>query len=678
MGSLSSLTSIINQYGIAAILSGGGGAVSGLTATGGIINDYEDSGTFYRAHIFTSSGTFDVTAPGAYGDTVEYLVVAGGGGGGAKVNSNTNGAGGGGGAGGLRTNLSGHPLDSGSYSVSVAPYPVIVGSGGAGGLGVGGPTLPTYGQGRNGGYSQFGPPGGTFVYATGGGGGGHGYDTVQVANSTHQGLPGGSGGGGGSNAGPQPGGNTLASPDGRSPTTQGFVGGAGGDGSGADGAAGGGGAGGSGTAPSPNTTGGPGGAGVQVLIAGNPSLTQPVGAPGPSGTGWFAGGGGGGGGNPSTDGVGGGPGGPYAGGGPGSPVRGTSGTYATGGGGGGASAPIDGGGGQGGSGIVVVRYQIGQLTATQKATGGAISYYNGKTIHTFTSSGTFTTLAPWTGETVEYVVIGGGGSGGCRQYLSGGGGAGSYRTGTTPIGAHPVSTSIQVGAGGVVADIGPSTTPATADGTPSYFGTPITAPGGGGGGTYSTPGEGRSGGSGGGGAGISVPGAAGTATGAPFAAGIIQASPPAGWGHPGGVGSPDAPGYGGGGGGGAGGSGVDGTSSIGGSGGLGMQLPATFRDPNSTVGAPGPVSGFTNGDTSGKFWFAGGGGGSTYPTGTSPAPGGGPGGPYAGGGAGCTGRAGGDGGVNTGGGGGGQERDPGPATQAGRGGSGIVIIAYPS
>jgi hypothetical protein len=35
-------------------------------------------------------------------------------------------------------------------------------------------------------------------------------------------------------------------------------------------------------------------------------------------------------------------------------------------------------------GIVVVRYQIGQLTATAKATGGAISYYGGKTIHTFT------------------------------------------------------------------------------------------------------------------------------------------------------------------------------------------------------------------------------------------------------------------------------------------------------
>ena len=34
----------------------------GLTASGGVISDYEASGTFYRAHVFTSSGTFNVTA----------------------------------------------------------------------------------------------------------------------------------------------------------------------------------------------------------------------------------------------------------------------------------------------------------------------------------------------------------------------------------------------------------------------------------------------------------------------------------------------------------------------------------------------------------------------------------------------------------------------------------------
>ena len=55
---------------------------TGLTATGGVISDYTDGSAVYRAHIFTSSGTFDVTAPGAFGDTVDYLVIGGGGGGG--------------------------------------------------------------------------------------------------------------------------------------------------------------------------------------------------------------------------------------------------------------------------------------------------------------------------------------------------------------------------------------------------------------------------------------------------------------------------------------------------------------------------------------------------------------------------------------------------------------------
>jgi hypothetical protein len=50
-------------------------------------------------------------------------------------------------------------------------------------------------------------------------------------------------------------------------------------------------------------------------------------------------------------------------------------------------------GGAGGSGIVVVRYQIASLTATAKATGGLISFFGGKTIHTFMSSGDFVYLA---------------------------------------------------------------------------------------------------------------------------------------------------------------------------------------------------------------------------------------------------------------------------------------------
>ena len=65
-------------------------------------------------------------------------------------------------------------------------------------------------------------------------------------------------------------------------------------------------------------------------------------------------------------------------------VYSTSGTNNTGGGGGGFLYANN-GGGAGGSGIVIVRYP-----GLPAATGGTITYINGYTIHTFTSSGTFT------------------------------------------------------------------------------------------------------------------------------------------------------------------------------------------------------------------------------------------------------------------------------------------------
>ena len=66
-------------------VAGGGGTnstvPSPLTATGGVISDYTVSGTTYRAHIFTSSGVFEVTELGAGGsNTIDYVMVAGGGG----------------------------------------------------------------------------------------------------------------------------------------------------------------------------------------------------------------------------------------------------------------------------------------------------------------------------------------------------------------------------------------------------------------------------------------------------------------------------------------------------------------------------------------------------------------------------------------------------------------------
>ena len=72
----------------------------GLTATGGVISDYTAPGGIYRAHIFTSSGTFAVSSVGNLPTSVEYVVVAGGGAGGNRN-------GGGGGAGGYRSSVTG-------------------------------------------------------------------------------------------------------------------------------------------------------------------------------------------------------------------------------------------------------------------------------------------------------------------------------------------------------------------------------------------------------------------------------------------------------------------------------------------------------------------------------------------------------------------------------------------
>ena len=91
------------------------------------------------------------------------------------------------------------------------------------------------------------------------------------------------------------------------------------------------------------------------------------------------------------------------------PTEGGNGGASTGGGGGGGgNSDTQRQGGSGGSGIVIVRYQVSvSQSGTAKATGGSISYYGGKTIHTFTGSGTFAKPANWDAGTdeVEYVVV---------------------------------------------------------------------------------------------------------------------------------------------------------------------------------------------------------------------------------------------------------------------------------
>ena len=533
----------------------------GLTATGGIISDYTEGNKVYRAHVFTSSGIFDVSAIGDYPADVEYLVVAGGGaGGGVQPGALYHGAGGGGGAGGLRTNLSGHPLAGSAFPVSTSPgaYTVTVGAGGG----------VYHGAGANGSNSVFGP-----ITSDGGGGGAGGVNSPQVAGD------GGSGGGASRE-------NTTAG-DGNTPPVSPSQGNDGGSASGGGDGGGGGGAGNAGRSSTSNTNGGDGGAGVQVLIAGPPT-TQGIGGPGPSSNyQYFAGGGGAGmGGNPEnyTFGIGGAwngssaSGSPQAGGGNGGNVPnnpGNAGTSNTGGGGGGAGANPSGespntNGGNGGSGIVIVRYQIGEITATAKATGGVISFYNGKTIHTFTNSGSFDNPAQITD--VEFVLVGGGGGGGYPQ--GGGGGAGGMVVHDGPFTIPgPATNAVVVGGGGGGLYNGEHPANPGTTTTLTFPGTPV---------TYSAY---RGGGSG--------PAALGAMTGGSGGGGSYNQGTGKSSTNP--APNPGATEYGNAGanhvspsnGGGGGGAGASGSGSLGGE---GRQLPTTYRNPVSagSLGTPGP------------------------------------------------------------------------------------------
>ena len=271
----------------------------------------------YRIHTFNSSGTFGLT----FATDVEYLVVAGGAGGGVA-----NGGGGGGGAGGYRTNVPGQTSGRNSsaestLSLSVGNYTVTVGGGGAGNVHGGG----SGSAGNAGSNSVF-----SSITSTGGGYGG--------GDASRPGGNGGSGGG--------------AARDNQSEGTgtsgQGFDGGK----AGANNAGGGGGgAGQAGSNGGGSNQGGNAGNGLQSNITGSAV--------------YRGGGGGGGSESPSnsSDGSGdGGAGGGGRGGAAGSvglaPQSGTANT----GGGGGASGDYNSGGnhnGQnGGSGVVIVRYQL--------------------------------------------------------------------------------------------------------------------------------------------------------------------------------------------------------------------------------------------------------------------------------------------------------------------------------
>ena len=675
-----------------------------IEATGGVISEYEDSGFKYRAHVFTSSGTFNVTAlaEGDLPNAVEYLVVAGGGGGGGGY------YGGGGGAGGLRTNMSSVPISTNNpdITVGIQPYTITVGAGGFGGASNGASGSDS----SDGNPSSLTGPNISSIESLGGGGG------RGRTNWGYPGLPGGSGGG--QSYGPGVGGygynpstpgpvlNAAALPNpynitqgnqaGNCPPSYygGGGGGAGQQGSGIND-----------DLPWPASYGYPGGGGMQVLIAG-PANTG-IGSTGPSSNyGYFAGGGGGGtGASPASPDIhimakGG-----YGGGGNGANPQkvGSDGTAATGGGGGGGMANVDFHGGNGAGGIVAIRYKIeATQTVSAKATGGSISVYNGKVIHAFLNSGTFTITDGGLTSVETIIVAGGGGGGGTKSqggYTAGGGGGagGVYVNDAMPVSIGAGTYTVTIGAGGIGGkeddDTNYNATPGLNGGQSSF--NSITINGGGGGGNGSTtpdPGStGLTGASGGGDGGYHTDSHTVPGSGAPFP-GTLGNSPPTGFGHPTATGP--TTGYNGGQGGGAGASGpavstgpitsfTAPTVADSSRAGTGIQLPTSFRDPASTIGAPGPTAGDTGAgtDTSAKYYVGGGGGAGAYGTN-----GGGFGG-FGGGGRGglnfstltspAPSQAAQSGMPGTGGGGGGARIDNAFNGSGGSGGSGLVLIAYP-
>jgi hypothetical protein len=681
------------------------GAPQGLTATGGVISEYVDGDEVYRAHVFTASGTFAVTdSTSDFPLSSKVLIVAGGGGGGGGPNWA-----GGGGAGGL--------LEATAFTLAQRSYPIVIGSGGGGGV-------TNSNQGGDGVNTVFTDPGGPTAYtAVGGGGGGAG-------NSPKDGRAGGSGGGSADN-------DPTFGPSTQNPISPFFTGygNVGGGPGGANGSSGGGGAG----SPSTRSVSDkyPGTryvTGTTSAPTDSPSVIGHRGrantfAYGPANSQVYAGGGGGGffdwdgpGGpnagagvlNPTNsitdmnsapaNGGGGGKGGSYY---QGIPITERSGSPGTGGGGGGGietgprspqhpNAPQPAVGGNGGGGTVVVAYQIGRITAAAKASGGAISFTPTHTIHTFTSAGQFVIPGSYPSTPVQILAVAGGGSGGPRH--GGGGGAGGLITlpgsnGTLANGTY----NVLIGAGGpggngsVNGSVGGNTSfgPPASAAAPTH----LLALGGGAGMKYPGHTGTNSGGSSGG-----MGGEPGSQAGSAAQPNPSVYGTSTGHGNAGNTGTNWAGDYRlGGGGGGAGGAGIDGGPSgpQTGNGGVGLQVQIAPNGSNLYYagGGGGGIwggSGNHPGRHGGAGGLGGGGGGSSsntgtvVPAGTNDGAGAGGGSALNAGGDGTQGylNIGGAGGTNTGGGGGGNGQSnysSWPITsRGGNGGSGIVIIAYPT
>jgi hypothetical protein len=257
------------------------------------------------------------------------------------------------------------------------------------------------------------------------------------------------------------------------------------------------------------------------------------------------------------------------------------------------------------------------------ATGGTITTSGGYKIHTFTSSGTFTTNIAGT---VEYLIVAAGGGGGTY----GGGGAGGFLTATgSSVGSG--AQAVTVGAGG--AGSGQAGIKGS-NGSDSSFNSIVSLGGGGGSGSGGNA-SGLVGGSGGGGGTDSstLTGGAGTS----------------GQGNTGGTGVNNHPSYSGGGGGGANAVGGNSSGTTGGAGGAGLASSISGSSVTYAGGGGGSGYAWPNAGTGGSGGSGGGGTGSAYVANNSTG-----------------------GSANTGGGGGGNGNN----LSVSSGGSGIVIVRY--
>jgi len=337
---ITSYTSTSTPGGVTATLSqAGSGTISVTGLTAGTSYTFKVTATNSIGTSVDSAASNSITTPNTY--SADMLVIAGGGGGGAHYYA------GGGGAGGYRTST--QSITGG------ATYSITVGDGGAGS----GVISTTGGYGSN---SSISGTGITTITSTGGGGGGAG------GGAPGQGHDGGSGGGNSTYI-------TSAGGSGNTPSTSPSQGNNGGSGGGTGGTGIGGGGGGGASAVGGNqivgspATAGSGGNGTASSITGS-SVTRA---------------GGGGGASNGTNGSGG-----TGGGGGGASFTAISGTVNTGGGGGGQGQPGGGGAGNGGKGVVILSIPDANYTGTTAGSPTVATGVSGKTILTFTGTGSYT------------------------------------------------------------------------------------------------------------------------------------------------------------------------------------------------------------------------------------------------------------------------------------------------